>query len=324
MRASARSNLAGAATALMAFALFAAHDAVVKSLGGSYAPVQILFFSVTLGFPLAVVLLVRDPTDGTLRPRLPGWTLARTAATVVTGLCAFYAFSTLPLAQVYALLFATPILITVLSIPVLGEVVRARRWAAVLAGLAGVLIVLRPGAVPLTLGHGAAVLTACGAATAAVIVRRIGTAERAMVLMLYPMLANFALMGAMLPFVYRPMPGRDLAALALLAVLAFAASLMMIAAYRRAEAQAVAPMQYSQIVWAILYGAIFFDERPDALTLLGASVVIATGLYILVRESGLATSQRPVARTRSRPETGTFPRIGALLGDRVRPGRHDP
>jgi drug/metabolite transporter (DMT)-like permease len=323
MSGAARSNLVGAATALAAFALFAAHDAVVKSLGGSYAPMQILFFSVTLGFPLAVVLLVRDPTDGTLRPRLPGWTAARTAAAVVTGLCAFYAFSTLPLSQVYALLFATPLLITVLSIPVLGEVVRLRRWGAVVAGLVGVLIVLRPGSVPLTAGHAAAITAACGAALAAVIVRRIGGVERAMVLMLYPMLANFAVMGAALPFVYRPMPGRDFAALALLAVLAFVASLLMIAAYRRAEAQVVAPMQYSQILWAILYGALFFDEYPDAMTLLGAGIVIASGLYILARERGLSASARPVARTRSRPETGTFPRIGALLGDRRDRGDRD-
>ena len=75
--------------------------------------------------------MMRDATHGNLRPVYPWWTALRTACVVVNGMCAFYAFSVLQLAQVYAVLFAAPLLITVLSIPLLGEVVRARRWAAV-------------------------------------------------------------------------------------------------------------------------------------------------------------------------------------------------
>lgn len=311
--AQARANLTGAAIALAAFAIFAAHDSVVKALGASYAPTQILFFSTLLGFPLAVVLLLRDPTEANLRPRRPGWTAMRTAATTVTGLSAFYAFSTLPLAQAYAILFATPLFITVLSIPVLGEKVGIRRWSAVAVGLCGVLVVVRPGLSPLELGHLAALAAAIGASTAAVVVRKIGQEERAMVLMLFPMLANVAVMGALLPFSYRPMPGSHLAALALLAALAFGASLLMIAAYRRGEAASVAPMQYSQILWATLYGALFFNEGLDLATALGAAIVIGSGLYILVREAQVDNSSRPVQQTRSRPETGTWPRISHLL-----------
>jgi len=310
----ARANLQGAAIALLAFALFSGHDVLVKYLGGSYAPFQIVFFSVLLSFPLATLMLVQDRTDANLRPRRPGWTALRSAAVVLTGVSAFYAFSTLPLAQVYAILFATPLLITVLSIPVLGEVVRLRRWAAVIVGMGGVLVVLRPGAAPLESGHLAALLAACGAATAAIVVRKIGQEERPIVLMLYPMLTNIVLMGAILPFVYRPVAGLDLAALGLIAALAFAASLLMILAYTRAEAVMVAPMQYSQIVWAAGYGALFFGERLDLWTAIGALIVIASGLYILVREGrGTASTHRPVLRTRSRPETGTYLRIGPLI-----------
>jgi drug/metabolite transporter (DMT)-like permease len=314
LQGQARANLQGAAIALLAFALFSGHDALVKYLGGSYAPFQIVFFSVLLSFPLATLMLVRDRTDANLRPRRPGWTALRSVAAAVTGVSAFYAFSTLPLAQVYAILFATPLLITVLSIPVLGEVVRLRRWAAVVVGLGGVLVVLRPGAAPLEAGHLAALLAACGAATAAIVVRKIGQEERPIVLMLYPMLTNIVLMGAILPFVYRPIAGMDLAALGLIAALAFTASLLMILAYTRAEAVMVAPMQYSQIVWATGYGALFFGERLDMWTALGALIVIASGLYILVREGrGAASTHRPVLRTRSRPETGTYLRIGPLI-----------
>jgi len=315
-------NARGAAIALAAFAIFAGHDAIVKTLGASYAPAQILFFSTLLGFPLAVILLMRDPAEANLRPRRPGWTALRTVATSVTGLSAFYAFSTLPLAQAYAILFATPLFITVLSIPVLGETVRIRRWTAVVVGLAGVLVVVRPGASDLQPGHLAALTAALGASTAAVVVRKIGQEERAMVLLLYPMLANVAVMGALLPLSYRPMPGLHLAALAALAALAFAASLLMIAAYRAGEAGVVAPMQYSQILWAAAFGALFFDERLDTATALGAAIVIGSGLYILVRERRAEASSRPVLRTRSRPETGTWPRVSLLA--RRGPGAAEP
>lgn len=307
-------NLRGALLALAAFFLFSAHDVLVKVLGATYAPVQVVFFSVLFSFPLATLMAVGDRADANLRPNRPGWMALRMGATVITGLAAFTAFSTLPLAQVYAILFATPLLITVLSIPVLGEVVRLRRWAAVVTGLGGVLIVLRPGAAPLEPGHLAALTAATGAAVAAIVARKIGREERPVVMMLFPLFANIAVMGALLPLVYRPMPGADLAAQAAIAALAFAASLLIVLAYRSSEAVTIAPMQYSQIVWASLYGSLFFDERLDAWTVTGAAVIIASGLYILLREGrGSTSAHRPVLRTRSRHETGTFPRIGALL-----------
>ncbi len=166
-----KSNLWGVTFALLAFALFSSHDVIVKTLGSQYAPFQIVFFSVLFGFPLATLMLMRDPTSGNLRPVHPWWTALRTGATVITASSGFYAFSTLPLAQVYAILFAAPLLITILSIPILGERVGLHRWFAVAVGLAGVLVVLRPGVEPLQPGHIAAIVAAVGAAVASVIVR---------------------------------------------------------------------------------------------------------------------------------------------------------
>ncbi|KMW60133.1 putative membrane protein [Candidatus Rhodobacter oscarellae] len=206
MTAQSKSNLRGALFALLAFGLFATHDVIVKVLGASYGTFQILFFSVLLSFPLVTLMLMRDRSEATLIPVHPWWTALRTAAAMVTGLGAFYAFSVLPLAQVYTILFAMPLLITVLSIPVLGERVGLHRWAAVAAGLVGVLVVLRPAEAQLGLGHAAALVAAFSGALASVIVRKIGKDERSAVLMLYPMMANFVVMGAALPFVYQPMP----------------------------------------------------------------------------------------------------------------------
>ncbi len=147
------SNAKGALLALLAFGVFSTHDVFIKKLGALYSPIQIVFFSVLLSFPLATIMLMRDGKPGTLVPVHPWWMLLRTVAAVVTGFSAFYAFANLPLTQTYAILFATPLLITILSIPILGETVRIMRWAAVIVGLCGVMIVLRPGTTDLGLGH---------------------------------------------------------------------------------------------------------------------------------------------------------------------------
>lgn len=279
------SGIAGPLMALLAFALYASHDAVVKHLGATYSAFQILFFSALLSFPLVVVMLLRDPTPGTLRPVHPWWSLLRTLAMVTSWAGAFYAFGVLPLAQTYAILFAMPLLITLLSIPILGERVGIHRGIAVLVGLAGVLIVLRPGAEALSAGHVGALLGAGGSALASVIVRRIGREERSAVLLLYPMVASCAMMGLLLPAVYVPVQLLDLAGMGVVGALSFVAALLIIAAYRRAEATVVAPMQYSQILWAAFFGYMFFNESPDLWTVVGAAVIIASGLYILFRES---------------------------------------
>ncbi len=309
MNAVAKSNVKGAGLGLVAFGVFATHDVIVKVLGGTYATFQIIFFSVLLSFPLVMLMLMRDTTRGTLIPVHPWWSALRTVAAILTGSSAFYAFSVLPLAEVYAILFAAPLVITVLSIPILGERVRGHRWAAVVVGLCGVLLVLRPGAQELNLGHLAAMTAAVFGALASVIVRKIGRDERSAVLLLYPMMANFVIMAAILPSVYKPLPIEHFGLLGLLSLLAFAGGLLVIAAYKSGDAAVVAPMQYSQILWASVFGLVFFDESPDRETIAGAAIIIASGIYIVLRESfGGNSIERPMSSTRLRPETGTSPR----------------
>lgn len=307
-------NIKGALLALLAFALFSTHDVIVKLLGAYYAPFQIVFFSVMFGFPMVTLMMIGDTKAGTLRPNHPWWTALRTLATTLTGVSVFYAFTALPLAQVYAILFAAPLLITILSIPILGETVRLRRWVAVIIGLCGVLVVLRPGTTELGLGHLAALGGAIGSALASIIVRKIGREERDVVLLLFPLLANFVVMGGLLSFVYKPMEMPHLGAIAVMAALAFVASALVIAAYKSGEAVIVAPMQYSQIIWATVFGALWFDETPDTATAIGAGIIIASGVYIVLREGRQdASDTTPVLRTRSRFETGTFLRVGQIL-----------
>ena len=316
------SNAKGALLALLAFAIYSTHDVVVKALGGTYAPFQIVFYSVLLSFPLATIMLMRDQTPGNLRPKHPWWLALRTGAAVVTGVSVFYAFSVLPMTQVYAIIFATPLLITVLAIPILGETVRLRRWMAVLVGLAGVLVVLRPGTNELTLGHLAALIGAVGSAFASIVVRKIGSEERIAVMLLYPMMANFILMAMALPFVYEPMPVTDLGLVAIIAIFAWIAGRLVISAYQAGEAAIIAPMQYSQIIWATIFGYFFFGETVDGATALGSAIIIASGIYIVLRESRSGTSENtPVLQTRTRTETGIIPRLSLMMRLAGRPPR---
>lgn len=311
--------LKGSLFALAAFAAFATHDALIKYLGGAYAPFQIVFFSVLFGFPLVTLMLMRDAEGGALKPAHPWWVALRTLSVVITATTAFYAFSVLPLAEVYAIVFAMPLLITLLAVPILGERVGLRRGLAVLVGFGGVFIVLQPGQTALELGHAAALVAAIGGSFASVIVRKIGRDEKPVVLILYPMMANVIVMGAAMPFVYVPMPGSDLLAVAAIAALALMATYLLIAAYKAAPAATVAPMQYSQIIWATLFASLFFGEAVAVTTLIGAAVIIASGLYILIREDrGGNSANRPVLRTRSRTASPAAPRVAPFLPESQR------
>ena len=310
-----QSHLRGALLSLAAFGLYASHDVVVKFLGGTYSTFQTMFFAGLMGFPLITLMLLSDRRDGTLIPRHPWWTITRTVASVATGVMGFFAFSQLPMAQCYAIFFAMPLLITLMAIPMLGERVGLRRGLAVIVGLAGVMIVLRPGGeVPLGVGHLAALGAATTGAFSSVIIRKIGRDERSVVLMIYPMVLTFLAMGLAMPFVYKPMPVEHLGLTAVMAALGLVGALASIASYRVAPAIIVAPMQYSQIIWAAFYGWLFFDESVDLYTAIGSGVIIASGIYIVLREGTPTVSlNRPVLENHSRMEIGTQPRLSTWL-----------
>lgn len=301
-------NATGALLALAAFGVFSSHDAVIKLLAGRYSPVQIVFCIALFGFPILLAQLAFERQPGTLIPRHPWLMVLRGIAVATSGLMAFYAFAVMPMAQVYAILFATPLMITLLAVPVLGERVGPRRALAVLMGMTGVLVVLRPGGTDFALGHLAALGAATAGALSSVITRKVGRIERGSVMLLYAMAGNFMLMGVAMPFVYQPMPGRDVLLMIAVAAMAFLAMRLVIMAYRRAEAVVVAPMQYSQILWAVAFGVLFFEETPDAATLIGAGIVMVSGLYIVLREArGDSSDTRPVQTSLPQSTEGTQP-----------------
>ncbi|NOD76218.1 MULTISPECIES: DMT family transporter [unclassified Ruegeria] len=300
-------TLRGLGFAFAGFAVFASHDALIKVLGGTYSVMQIIFFATLFSFVPMAVSMLADRTPSNFRPHHPWLVLLRSGLVVTSMVCAFYAFSVLPLAEVYSLLFSFPLIVTVLSIPILGEVVRIQRWAAVGVGLIGVLIVLRPGATDITLGHLAALTAAFCSAFGSVLVRKIGNEERSAVLILYPMLLAILVMSLAQPAVYQPPSLLHLAMMALVGVFSVIAQHLIILAYRAAPAGVVAPSQYSQIIWATIFGMVFFGEHPDGWVAVGASIIIASGVFVVWRESRSNTTSvnTPVLRVRSpRSDTG--------------------
>ena len=273
--------------ALLSFAFYSSQDATVKALGAQIPVVQIVFFGTLFSLaPLAVMAFLDKKGRVGFLPRHPWLMLIRSLLVLVTITSAFYAFTVLPLAEVYALLFITPLLITAWSVPLLGEHVGFRRWAAVVMGLLGVLVVLRPGIEALEPGHFAALTSALSSSLAMVIMRKIGNNERSVVLMLFPILVTIVAMGAMLPPVFVPMHAAQVGALALGGLLYVGAQICVISAYRAAPSVAlIAPVQYTQILWATLYGALFFDEFPDVWVAVGAAIIISSGLFVVWREA---------------------------------------
>lgn len=291
------STIPGVVYALVGFAIFSVQDALVKLLG-DYSVFQVLFFAMLFGYVPFSLVQVLDRTERSLRPLQPGWVLLRAYCAVAAVCLVFTAFSVLPLVQVYVVIFTSPLLISLLAVPLLGERIHIYRGFAICLGFVGVLVVLRPGVDSIHWGHVAAIIGAFHVALGSVISRRIGVREQAATMMVFPLLANILVSAVGMIFVYKPMPLQDLALMCLTGVLAMAGQYLLLTAYRKSPAALVAPMQYSQLCWAVLIGYVFFSESIDGMTLVGSTITVLAGLLIVVREVQVSRVQ-PNLRSRN-------------------------
>ncbi len=275
----------GIAFALIAFSIFSCADAGVKWLTERYSVFQIIFVS-NLFTLIPVALLIRHEGGlHKLRPRHPWLVGLRSILLAIDMVLVFYAFTELPLADAYALIFAVPMVVTALSVPILGEKVGWRRWSAVVVGFIGVLIVLRPGIAELKAGHIAAISSALFFGLSLILVRRMGKDESTGGLIFWMVVALLAVSAPIMPEVYVPMSWPDLGLMAVLGLLSGAGHLMLIRAFRLAPSAIVAPFHYSQMIWAVFFGLFLFGDIPDAWVISGSAVIIGSGLYILWRET---------------------------------------
>jgi drug/metabolite transporter (DMT)-like permease len=278
----------GIVLAFLAFAVFAWGDAIVKAIGHELDPFEVTFFGYLI--PLILSPIFMKPGDSVIdivrwnRPWLMGSRIFLLAATTPLSVMAF---RSLPFAEAFALLFLMPSLVTVLAVLILKEHVRWRRGLAVCAAFIGVLVIVRPGFREFLPGHLAALAAAFCAAGGVIAGRMIGQTEKRFTLIGTVFLATTALAGVlMIPGFAWPTAHQWILLLAFAAT-AFVAQALFVVATMYAPADRLGAAQYSQILWALAIGALFFDEWPDALALLGIAIVVAAGLFIFTREQTL-------------------------------------
>ncbi len=275
----------GVLLGFMAFAAFAASDAFVKSLRGTLPAYEAVFFGAALGLTaLPFIKGTHDRWRDVLRAQRQGLWLVRAIASAVGSIAAVVAFTALPMAEAFALIFLLPIFVTILSVLVLKEVVGWRRWSAVVAGFVGVLVVLQPGFRVLGIGHLAAIVCGLSGAVSMIALRMAGPHEKRVTLYGAGMVGSMLVAGLLMLANFR---WPDLAQWGLLlgyGLLAALGSVLLMLATQKAPANHVAPTQYSQMLWAVLLGYVVFHDHLDWPMAIGIAIILGAGLFTFVRE----------------------------------------
>lgn len=274
----------GVLFAVATFLSFSTADAFVKWLSAGYSVVQLVFFTALGAMIPVAVLASREGGWRALRPRNTKLVLVRAVFLAADSFFAYFAFRHLPLANAYTVILASPLLITALSGPILGEYPGWRRWIAVAIGFAGVLIVLRPGAAPLEIGYLGAIGAAACFALGLLFTRPLGGTETGACLVFTTFVAKLLFAGLALPGAWTPMPLGDFGVMLLAGTFVGLAQIFVVFAFRHAPAPVVAPFQFTQIIWGVLFGMLFFGDYPDGYVIVGSLVVAASGIYIFLRE----------------------------------------
>lgn len=294
MPASSSSTRQGILLAFAAFTAFSFSDASVKLIAGRLPAYECAFFGAVFAL-LVLPFLLREGDRwsdilATTDRRL--W-LLRFLAYPLGVIGSVTAFTHLPMAEAFVLIFLQPAFVTIASVLFLREQVGIRRWGAVAIGFVGVLIVLRPGFRELSIGHFGALVAGLSGAVAVITFRAAPEAEKRISLFGAGILGGVLLPGLlMLPGFIWP-DAVELALLAGYGLLAAVANLLLMQATRHAPAAYISPTQYSQMLWAILLGYMLFGDPLDLPMAVGIGFITLSGVLTLVRERQRGTSLPP-------------------------------
>lgn len=265
--------------------LFACMDTVTQYLAVRYpAP---LIVGVRYVVHCLLMVLVLAPTQGArlVRTRRTGLVLVRAACLAAGSLLFALALKRVPVAEATAVLFVAPLLVVMMAGPLLRERVGAAGWASVVAGFVGILLIARPGGSLDAAGVALAFAAAATTAAYQLLSRLLAGTETTLALLFYTALVGAVAFGASLPWFWSEAqpPARDLALLASLGVLGGVGHFLFTAAHRHTAASALAPLQYSQLVWVGLLGWLVFGHVPEGLGILGMAIVAVAGAAVAVR-----------------------------------------
>ena len=280
-----RQRLTGIALMCAAVALFAILDTTAKYLSAQMPTSQIVAVRYVTAFLLAFLLVNPVSHPQLAVTRRPAMQIIRSVLMLATTALNFIALRYLQLDQTLSIMFAAPFMVALLAGPFLGERLDWRRWVAICVGFAGVLLVTRPG-----LGgiHPAALLMFAAAlcyAVYGIMTRALARTDSNETTLFYTNLVGVIFMLPVLPFVWTP--PQDALSWVLMLLLGFLGGLghyLLIVGHRLAPASVLSPFIYSQMIWMIALGYVVFGDVPNEWTLAGASIVIASGLYLINRE----------------------------------------
>ncbi len=274
----------GVILAFVAYALFSVSDALIKATGPALSVFEIAFFTTTFSV-IPVLVTNRNERWRDIYKLHHPWLVHLRCATAILGTaCVMYAFTHIMFADVYAIGFTTPLFVTLLSVLLLREHVAWYRWILLIISFLGVLLVIRPGVKELELGHYVMMFGAVLGAVTTTILRHVAPRERRISLVglqaLYSAIFNAILM---VPTFVVPTL-EQLVLLVGIGLIGGIGGLLVIQACKVTPANLVAPVQYSQLIWAILFGAMFFGEYPDWIAIVGMLIVVGAGLMNVLSE----------------------------------------
>jgi drug/metabolite transporter (DMT)-like permease len=270
-------------------------DTCAKLLGAGYAVSQIVMVRNAVG-ALAVLLfvLLARRSLASLKIRRPGLLLLRSVVNIGAAYLFFAGLRFLPLADAFAIAFAAPLFITALSVPVLGEHVGLRRWAAVIVGFLGVIIVVQPG----TDSFQPAALLPLGAAmsyaVAMLIGRKLTRELSTAAIMFWPSLVAVVAMAFFMPVQWQTPTLPDGGVFLFMGVIGTIGMSLITQGYRHAPAAVIAPFDYTVLLWGVIFGWLFWQDIPGPNVWIGSTLLIASGLYILHRETRKPKPVQPV------------------------------
>ena len=281
----------------LAMMMFSATDGAAKYLSSDIAPQQIIFLRFVIVLILILLFCIYRGQWNILKTTQPTLQILRGLLLAVCSLIFYFALKYLPLELCAAIGFVSPLFVTALSIPFLGERVGLRRWIAVLIGLLSVLMILRPGGVSFQL----AMLLPLGSslcwAMALVLTRLMRGSEQALTVLAWSSLVGVAAVSPLVWPVWVTPNASQWTILILLGVFNGLGQYLVIRAFMLASASLLAPFSYSIIIWSMLIGLIIFNSFPDGITLVGTAILIAAGLYIWHREKVTNTPSTPIEAT---------------------------
>lgn len=260
-------------------------DAGIKWLTADYSVPQVAFMRYVIGLFVALAIASRMGGLRTLKTRRPGGHLLRSALNLGTMLTFYYALQLLPLADTFAVGYAAPLFMTVLSVPLLKEKVGPRRWAAVCLGFLGVLVLLQPSGTGFNAGSMLALTSAFLYALTLITSRQLSATEASHTILFYYSVWVIVALGVTMPWNWTTPPWHDLWLVLTVGLAGSFGQFFLNQAIRYGEVSLLAPLDYSGMIWGVLFGYVLWGDLPTAWVLIGAAIIALCSVYIVRREA---------------------------------------